>query len=391
MLSKAASPFDPLGFLNPLLLPPRLSIQNLWNISLKWDEPVDTSTRDSFHSQMSELATSTTKMELYSLVMSHTLLRLTVDALRKEFTEKPIHVYTYSDSAVVLHWCKPEFSKPVGPFVSNRSVIDLSRYSPLNKAISITALVYRFISRCASRVDNPLIHEKLKHIPYSNSSELSAKEKRFAHNSIIRLHQTKHTPCIDSLKKTSIVVEDTSTGLWKSNSRLTNSKLSSESKFPIFIPTSVDSSLAKLIISDIHWNSSHASIDIVLNEVKRQYWIPRCRQIVVNSLLPSSFALAFRRFCSRRGTPIQITSDQATTFKMASTLFAKHIDDDYTPPDEENSSRESALRQLKRSIDTVESFWKRWHGEYFIILRDCSSKSGQILCTHPSRLPIFPQ
>ncbi|GMT02631.1 hypothetical protein PENTCL1PPCAC_24805 [Pristionchus entomophagus] len=179
MLSKTASPFDPLGFLNPLLLPPRLSIQNLWNTSLKWDEKVDPSTRDAFHSQMSEVesfslpidqyshlsdydeiilvafsdaskqamatciyswspssppalliskcrlapikaTTTIPKMELESLVMSHSLLRFTVDALRKEFTEKPIHVYTYSDSAVVLHWCRPEFSKPVGPFVSNR-------------------------------------------------------------------------------------------------------------------------------------------------------------------------------------------------------------------------------------------------------------------------------
>ncbi|GMT02408.1 hypothetical protein PENTCL1PPCAC_24582, partial [Pristionchus entomophagus] len=65
-------------------------------------------------------ASTIPKMELDSLVMSHSLLRFTVDALRKEFPEKPIHVYTYSDSAVVLHWCKPEFSKPLGPFVNNR-------------------------------------------------------------------------------------------------------------------------------------------------------------------------------------------------------------------------------------------------------------------------------
>ncbi|GMS79443.1 hypothetical protein PENTCL1PPCAC_1618, partial [Pristionchus entomophagus] len=93
----------------------------------------------------------------------------------------------------------------------------------------------------------------------------------------------------------------TNRALWKSNSRLTNSNLPSESNSPIFIPTSRDATLAKLIISDIHKSSTHASVDIVINEVKKRYWIPR--------------------FCSRRSTPSHITSDMATTFKMASTLW----------------------------------------------------------------------
>ncbi|GMR39021.1 hypothetical protein PMAYCL1PPCAC_09216, partial [Pristionchus mayeri] len=41
MLSTVSSSYDPLGFLNPLLLPPRLSVQSLWNNPLKWDEAVD--------------------------------------------------------------------------------------------------------------------------------------------------------------------------------------------------------------------------------------------------------------------------------------------------------------------------------------------------------------
>ncbi|KAF8361297.1 hypothetical protein PRIPAC_88220 [Pristionchus pacificus] len=89
--------------------------------------------------------------------------------------------------------------------------------------------------------------------------------------------------------------------MWKANTRLANASLISETKSPVFIPTSTDSILAKLIISDIHHSSSHASVDVILNQVKRKYWIPR--------------------FCSRRGTPTHITSDKATTFKMASTLW----------------------------------------------------------------------
>ncbi|KAF8353631.1 hypothetical protein PRIPAC_95254 [Pristionchus pacificus] len=36
MLSDASTPYDPLGLLNPLILPARLTIQSLWNTTLKW-------------------------------------------------------------------------------------------------------------------------------------------------------------------------------------------------------------------------------------------------------------------------------------------------------------------------------------------------------------------
>ncbi|KAF8366653.1 hypothetical protein PRIPAC_84482 [Pristionchus pacificus] len=213
------------------------------------------------------------KMELDSLVTAHTLVRFTVEALRKEFPEKPIHAYFYSDSAVVLHWCKPEFRKQPGVFVVNRikkihdtrdelasfnpviyhhprhvrsesnpadhatrglsakdmndpkhawwsgpewlkydpdswpnddlssiqcpsidsfpmaisavavvppieTVIKLERFSSLRKAIAVTSRVYRFLSICASRVQNTSIHEKLKHLPTITSPVPSAVERR---------------------------------------------------------------------------------------------------------------------------------------------------------------------------------------------------------------------
>ncbi|KAF8356089.1 hypothetical protein PRIPAC_97712 [Pristionchus pacificus] len=179
MCSIVASTYDPLGLLSPLLLPPRLTVQNLWNQPLKWDDPVDESIRLSFHKQINDLekftlpidrfthlsssteitlvaysdaskhamaaciyswvpnrrptllisktrlapikSTSTIpKMELDSLAMAHSLLLFTVETLRKEFPNKPINVYSFSDSAIVLHWIKPDFNKQLGVFVCNR-------------------------------------------------------------------------------------------------------------------------------------------------------------------------------------------------------------------------------------------------------------------------------
>lgn len=595
MLSTVCSPYDPLGLLNPLILPPRLTTQSLWNSPLKWDDPVDESVRVTFHEQMSEVenfslsidrfahlsdseeitlvcfsdaskhamatciynwssnANSTLlisktrlapiksnstipKMELDSLVMAHSLARFTVDALRKEFPKKPIHVYFFSDSAVVLHWCKPEFKKPVGIFVANRvkmileakqdlssfenvtyhhprhvrsecnpadhatrglsakdmndpkhqwwcgpewmkhdpnawpdedlsslqcpsmdsfpmvistvtvsppieTVIDLNRFSSLRKAITVTAYVYRFLSKCASKMRNK--GEMFQHLPDRGSSRtLSASERRFALNSLIRLHQMKYILPDDPLVKKGNIVRDPRTSVWKADTRVTNSNLEAETKSPVFIPTSTDSALAKLIIRDIHHSSSHASIDVILNLVKRKFWLPRCRQIaksvlkqcvpcrktnnlpfrypkspalpqervrkslpfehcgidyagpfhskvdtkmyvviftcfstrlshleVVDSLLPSTFMFAFRRFCPRRGTPAHVTSDKATTFKLASTLFSK------SEEDEDVNTLLSNIG-IQWSFTTAHSPWKGGIYERLVkILKDSLARS----------------
>ncbi|KAF8384715.1 hypothetical protein PRIPAC_73857 [Pristionchus pacificus] len=387
MCSTIASPYDPLGLLSPLLLPPRLTVQGLWNQSLKWDDPVDETTRNSFHKQISESNSTIPKMELESLTMAHALLLFTVESIRKEFANKPISVYSFSDSAVVLHWLKPEFNKPLGVLVTNRTVIDLTRHSSLKKAINVTATVYRFLVRCAMKTKNERIVEKLSHIPHDSDSDstLSAIEKRFAMNRLIFLHQSQHVSMDDPLRRKSII-ED-ATGILRIGTRLSNSDMSSDFKSPIYIPTSVNSTLARLIVKDIHCSSSHASVDIILNSLKSRYYIPRARSIVVSSLLPSTFIFAFRRFCARRGTPSRVTSDKATTLKMASTLLSEPSSKDYIPPEEENSSREAAIKQLSRSLATVDSFWMRWHAEYLSSLRDSTSKSDPLQSTRSSSIP----
>ncbi|GMT16336.1 hypothetical protein PFISCL1PPCAC_7633, partial [Pristionchus fissidentatus] len=186
MLSAVSSPYDPLGLIAPLLLPSKLLVQSLWNEERKWDEPVDDSISDTFHSQMTEiekfslpvdryskLSSSKTihivmfsdaskssmaaclyswtensdpmllisrtrlapisgkstipKMELDAFLMGHSVLQYTIEAIKKEFPESMIHVYTYCDSATVLHWCRQEKSKSLGTFVFNRihSICDI--------------------------------------------------------------------------------------------------------------------------------------------------------------------------------------------------------------------------------------------------------------------------
>ncbi|GMT14023.1 hypothetical protein PFISCL1PPCAC_5320, partial [Pristionchus fissidentatus] len=162
------------------------------------------------------------------------------------------------------------------------TVIDLTRFSSLKMAISETARVYRFLSKLASRVKNREIQEKLAHIPINNNPLLNASEKKFALQRIIYLHQIKHVGV--GKPNHSIITEDSGTGIWVASTRLTNSDLSPESKSPVYIPTSADSTLAPLLIHDVHKSATHANIQTILNHIKSKYWIPRCHQIAKSVL-----------------------------------------------------------------------------------------------------------
>ena len=40
ILKRTASIFEPLGFLNPLLLNAKLLLRNLWKMDIEWDKPI---------------------------------------------------------------------------------------------------------------------------------------------------------------------------------------------------------------------------------------------------------------------------------------------------------------------------------------------------------------
>ncbi|GMT25133.1 hypothetical protein PFISCL1PPCAC_16430, partial [Pristionchus fissidentatus] len=377
MLSAVSSPYDPLGLIAPLLLPSKLLVQSLWNEERKWDEPVDDSIADTFHSQMTDGKSTIPKMELDAFLMGHTVLQYTIEAIKKEFPESMIYVYTYCDSATVLHWCRQEKSKSLGTFVFNRTLLKLESFSSLRVPVTVTAYVLRFLSRIANRCKSDSIRAKFSSIPLSTVTHLTAEEKKYAFRTLLHNFQQRHVSDSDEVVKKNHIFLDESTDLWKATSRLENSSISTEFKNPIFIPTK-NSILARLIVRDTHDSTVHAGVQTVINQIQSQFWIPRIRQITKSSLLPSSFIMAFRRFSSRRGVPSRMTSDKATTLKMASTLLSSEDSDEYIPPGEENASRKQAISLLKRSIQLGETFWSRWQKEYIAHLRDSNSRSDPL-------------
>ncbi|MCP9262491.1 Integrase core domain containing protein [Dirofilaria immitis] len=60
---------------------------------------------------------------------------------------------------------------------------------------------------------------------------------------------------------------------WRSNSRLENSELDNESKYPIYLPNKDD--ITKLIIEQQHNNLYHAGIAHTLSAIRRRFWITK--------------------------------------------------------------------------------------------------------------------
>ncbi|MCP9263633.1 Integrase core domain containing protein [Dirofilaria immitis] len=79
--------------------------------------------------------------------------------------------------------------------------------------------------------------------------------------------------------------------LIRSNSRLENSELDNESKYPIYLPNKDD--ITKLIIEQQHNNLYHAGIAHTLSAIRRRFWIPKGRATIKQTI---SSCMACRRW-----------------------------------------------------------------------------------------------
>uniref|UniRef100_H3FMV8 Integrase_H2C2 domain-containing protein n=1 Tax=Pristionchus pacificus TaxID=54126 RepID=H3FMV8_PRIPA len=161
---------------------------------------------------------------------------------------------------------------------SQSPLIDLTRYSTLNKAIRITGFILRFVQRTLKNSTNITLKQKYDS-SFTSSSLLSAFERTRALQSLIRNHQSCHIKPHEVWIRNGLISQD-DYGIWRANTRLDHAAIQAETRRPILIPSNEDSRLARLIIDDTHEFMFHAGTENVLNQLKQQYWIPRSRQLV---------------------------------------------------------------------------------------------------------------
>ncbi|XP_055938027.1 uncharacterized protein LOC129968199 [Argiope bruennichi] len=138
ILAASHKVFDPLGITSPVLLLPKLWLQNLWKSKIGWDEEVDLKTRQDFLKWLMELEylkhsktriapcgkkeTTIASLELLGAAIS---ARLSSTVLKEFPTD---NVYFWTDSTTVLAWLKRE--EPWGVFVYNR-VQEIRKLTPV--------------------------------------------------------------------------------------------------------------------------------------------------------------------------------------------------------------------------------------------------------------------
>ena len=151
--------------------------------------------------------------------------------------------------------------------VSNVScVVDINRYSKLDKLLRVTSLVVRFIFNLRARVKEVL----------KRSGEVEKGEIVEAENLWIQAVQIdlKSASNFETLVKDLGIVSDGA--IMKCKGRLGNSKLDAAVKEPVILPK--DHRFTVLVIESCHERVHHGGIRGTLAELRARFWVPKGRQ-----------------------------------------------------------------------------------------------------------------
>ena len=297
------------------------------------------------------------------------------------------------------------------------SVIDIDKFSNMNKLLRVTSWVLRF-------VQNAKVKEKERNYARISVVEMQRAERMWVLDAQSTVSEKKDS-CL--LRNLGAFVDD---GILRCKGRLENSDLSIDAKLPILIPQG--HKFASLITLQCHERVKHLKVRPTLAEIRTKFWIPKGRLLVkrlirkchtclrlegkpysqpITAALPSfrvkqadpfsrigidfagplyvkekdgnmskvyvalftccitravsldimhdlatvSFLRCFRRFTARWGTPKLVVSDNAKTFKATAQFLNKL-----------NQSDEfSALLQNERIVWRFNLERSPWWGGFF--------------------------
>ena len=147
-------------------------------------------------------------------------------------------------------------------------VIDINKYSTLRKLLRITAWVKRFVENLKAKKEG-----KNLNVESLNAKEVTSAEKLWIKDVQSTLTQSS------SFKKTQNhlgIVE--MEGILVCMGRLERSDLSSEAKYPIYLPK--DHRFTELVVEDCHLRVFHCMVKATLAELRSRFWVSKGRQFV---------------------------------------------------------------------------------------------------------------
>ncbi|XP_077978115.1 uncharacterized protein LOC144433645 [Glandiceps talaboti] len=163
---------------------------------------------------------------------------------------------------------------------SIRELIDINRYSSLDKLLRVTALVLRFVTATKGKDEN------------CATGSPSPKEIKEAENVWIKTIQAEtFDKEIAALSKKSTVKEPLVTqlrlfldgkGILRLGGRLHNAPIDYSTKFPALLPRNHE--FTHLLIRHAHFKVFHAGIQSTVTHIRQRYWIPSIREAVKAAL-----------------------------------------------------------------------------------------------------------
>ena len=163
-------------------------------------------------------------------------------------------------------------------------IIDVGRYSTLQKLIKVTALVYRFVTNIkAKRSNRPVIEDIV----------VSSEEQEAALINWIKEEQRLLQSETNFQKQTKSLRVFEKEDLLRVRGRFENADITSDQKHPILL-RNVTSSFTKLVIWDSHERTKHQGINSTLADVRRRFWIVQGRKAVKNTIRKCVVCIRFQ-------------------------------------------------------------------------------------------------
>ncbi|XP_075170155.1 uncharacterized protein LOC142242472, partial [Haematobia irritans] len=163
-------------------------------------------------------------------------------------------------------------------FVENDDLLE--RFSGWEKAIRVTAYIFRFYKRISnkSQPTTPLNNKTVTHAEFQDARNrlIVLTQKSFFYNEYSSLVSSRKVHKKSPLYPLNPFIDES--GIIRINGRISNSELPFKQRFPIILP--VQSKFCKLFIDFTHKLLMHAEQSLMLRTIREEFYISRLRSAV---------------------------------------------------------------------------------------------------------------
>ena len=169
------------------------------------------------------------------------------------------------------------------PDLGLHCIISINRHGSLNKLLSVTACVFRFVNNLRvppQKQCGPITAEELHkmNLKWVKDTQLTVYRKEI--NNLQLIMKQPKTPRVPLVRQLRLFLD--TDGLLRCGGRIHNAPVSEITKFPYLLPSR--HSLSRLVILDIHVRLCHSGTATTVTALRQSYWIPAARQYVKSIL-----------------------------------------------------------------------------------------------------------